>query len=241
MTSSIVVTCMQLCSNMASLAFSSVAVGYTILSVVYLIYGLGRRDKGLPLSQRVVLKCAPVVLLSLYTVWTVLGGRTARHSNVLLASLVLSVIGDGLLLFKHRKDIFLIGIIAFASAQICNIVFLGGTKMEGTWQGIVSFILSAFLFFYIIFPRVKNFLIYPIAVYCFLMTVLLWRGLSMVTMTTSKWSATTLMGGLGCVSYYISDLTLGIHIFAMKVPQGDLIIMISYYAAQLLLFMFVFY
>ena len=214
---------------------------YAALSTVYVVFGLGQRGKRLPLSQRLVLKCLPVVFLSICTVWRVFGASSHAIPNTkeLLVSLVLSAIGDGLLLCKQRKDLFLCGIAAFGTAQLCNIILLGGAKMEGVWQGVFSVFLSSFLYFFVLYPGLKPFLVVPAAIYCFLMTILLWRGL--VLATVSDWSVSSLMGGFGCLSYYVSDLTLGIQLSVQKIPLGDQVIIITYYLAQFCLFSFVFY
>ena len=216
---------------------------YATLSTVYVVFGLEQRGKRLPLAQRLVLKCLPVVFLSICTAWRVFGASTLAIPNTkeLLVSLVLSAIGDGLLLFKQRKDLFLCGIATFGTAQLCNIILLGGAKMEGVWQGVFSVLLSSFLYFFVLYPGLKPFLVVPAAIYCFLMTILLWRGLVLVTVPTSDWSVSSLMGGFGCLSYYVSDLTLGIQLSSQKFPLGDQVVIITYYLAQVFLFSFVFY
>ena len=220
----------------------TVVVIYLAASAAYLILGLGRMSARIHIALRVLLKCLPVFVLLAYLV--VGGGGTLTRpldSNwrLIFISLLFSIAGDALLLFKGIKAVFISGIAAFSAAQVCNILLLGGLRAEGMWAGVFVAILSTSVYLLSLFPNIKSYLILPSFVYTVILSVVLWRGL--VILQNDKWSNAVVAMGMGAVSYYISDLTLGIHLFAVRVPLGEYLIMVTYYIAQVLLFLSVYF
>lgn len=223
---------------------------YLAASATYLVLGLGRLAAQMHIALRVLLKCLPVLVLLAYLV--VGGSGTPTVSPVrgtvtrpldsdwrlIFTSLLFSIAGDALLLFKGSKAAFISGIAAFSTAQVCNILLLGGLRAEGMWSGVFVAALSASLYLLAILPNIKSFLVFPSLVYTIILSIVLWRGL--VVLQKDKWSNAALAMGTGAISYYVSDLTLGIHLFALRVPLGEYIIMVTYYVAQVLLFLSVY-
>ena len=232
-------------------ALTVLVVIYLAASATYLVLGLGRMSARIHIAVRVLLKCLPVFVLLVYLV--VGGGGTVTVSPVrravtrpldsnwrlIFISLLFSIAGDALLLFKGIKSVFISGIAAFSTAQVCNILLLGGLRAEGMWAGVFVAILSTSLYLFAILPNIKSYLILPSFVYTVILSVVLWRGL--VILQNDKWSNAVVAMGMGAVSYYISDLALGIYLFAVRVPLGEYLIMVTYYIAQVLLFLSVYF
>ena len=110
---------------------------------------------------------------------------------------------------------------------------------EGLMEGIIVTLISGIIYFLVLYPNLKSYLILPSFIYCVLLSVVLWRGL-IVLGSVSSATHKHFAAGIGAISYYISDLILSINLFAVKVPYGDYLIMITYYIAQLLLLLSVF-
>lgn len=224
---------------------------YLTASGAYLVLGLGRMSAGIHIALRVLLKCLPVFVLLTYLV--VGSGGTPTVSPVrraairpldsnwrlIFISLLFSIAGDAMLLFKGIKAVFISGIAAFSIAQVCNILLLGGLRAEGMWAGVLVAVLSTSVYLFALLPNIKSFLIFPSFVYTVILSIVLWRGL--VILQKDKWSNAVVAMGMGPVFYYISDLTLGVHLFAVRVPLGEYLIMVTYYIAQILLFMSVYF
>lgn len=230
-------------------ALSVVLVAYLAASAAYIALGLGRRSARLHVALVVLLKCLPVLILLFYLVAG--GGGTVTVSPVARAvirpldsewrlifiSLLFSIAGDALLVFKGSKAAFIVGIAAFSTAQVFNIQLLDGLQAEGLWAGVFVTVLSSCIYLLVILPNLKTFLVLPSFIYTVLLSIVLWRGL-VVLQQQDRWSSVAI--GTGAISYYISDLTLGVHVFAMRVPLGDYVIMVTYYIAQILLFLSVY-
>ena len=232
-------------------ALNVVLVAYLAASAAYIALGLGSRSARMHIALLVLLKCLPVLILLFYLVAG--GGGTLIVSPVarpvtrpldsdwrlIFASLLFSLAGDALLVFKRTKAAFIGGIAAFSAAQVCNIQLLGGLQANGMWPGIFVAILSTTIYLFVLIPNVKAFIVLPSFIYTVLLSIVLWRGL-VVLLQLEGWSSGAVAMGIGAISYYISDLTLGVHLFAMKVPLGDYLIMVTYYIAQILLFLSVY-
>lgn len=224
---------------------------YLAASATYLALGLGRMSAQLHIALRVLLKCLPVLILLAYLVVGGIGTLTVSPVRravtrpldsdwrLIFTSLLFSIAGDALLLFKGNKAAFISGIAAFSTAQICNIQLLGGLKAEGMWAGLLVAALSASVYLFALLPNVKSFLVVPSLIYTVILSVVLWKGL--VVLQKDRWSNGAVAVGTGAISYYISDLALGVHLFAIRVPLGEYIIMVTYYIAQVLLFLSVYF
>ena len=105
-----------------------VIFAYLTSAVVYLVLGLGLRQRRVSITEKLILKCIPVAILACFTALAVYFGDDFTGPGVinvqsrrgkwklLLVSLVFSLLGDGLLLFKNNKLAFLTGIGTFAGA-----------------------------------------------------------------------------------------------------------------------------
>ncbi|CAN9505715.1 unnamed protein product [Ophioblennius macclurei] len=176
-------------------------------------------------------KSAPVILLA----GAVLSWNGGQSVLGVAGGLLLSAVGDCCLVWPEH---FLHGMGAFAAAHLLySISFLSSryaTHSSSSW--IRPLYLILFLFgggFYIyLFPFLKKVpnseLLTPaVAVYIFLIIVM-----GALAIRTRR--AATLLGSL---SFMVSDLALALQVFKVTPPpeHGNMIVMVTYYLAQLLI------
>lgn len=68
-----------------------------------------------------------------------------------------------------------------------------------------------------------------------MITIMIWRAITglQVSLRGQTWQWTKLSSCIGAVSFGISDLILGVNKFYLPIPFARVIVMITYYGAQL--------
>lgn len=211
---------------------------YAMLCLLYMFLGMNSDKKPLQL----VLKCAPIVLL-IVTVGNEIYIRRApvtssapgssKQLSTLFWGLVFTCIGDGYLIFE---SFFLYGVVSFAVAQAIFISLFDGRVsllFEATRNEIISGItitvVSTLVLAYI-WPKLKRALVIPVAIYCFVISFMLW---SAVVKMLQKPTDLTVLGAIGALMFYTSDLLLGVNKWRLQIPFAQVFIMTTYYTAQL--------
>lgn len=98
--------------------------------------------------------------------------------------------------------------------------------------GIVISILAGISFFYFI-PSLTPFWTVCVGVYTILISIMAWRALARVQLFEELWTWTKLCSSVGAVLFMISDFLIAVHRFVRPVPYEQILIMLTYYAAQL--------
>lgn len=211
---------------------------YVAMCKIYLFFGFRTDSK----VAKVVLKCLPVAFLTAMVGLHVLDTRapvtsTAPGSVAKLAKLfwglLFSCIGDAYLLFS---DYFLFGVIAFAMAQsIYTTLFGGGVVLflEATQNEVVSGLAVAsisVLVYASVMTRMPRKMVIPAAVYALLISMMLWSALVQAQRSLND---LTILGAVGAVLFYTSDVLLTVNKWRMSVPFAPVLIMTTYYSAQL--------
>lgn len=214
------------------------AMLYTVLCKLYMFLGMNSDKKPLKL----VLKCAPIIFL-IVTVGKIIFQSGApvtsnapgslKQFSKLFWGLIFSCIGDGYLVFE---SLFLYGIVAFAVAQVIfTWLFDGGLSLlfEPNHSEIISGLaitaVSTLIFAYIL-PKLKRTLVVPVAIYTIVISFMLW---SAVVKMQQKTTDLTVVGAIGALMFYTSDLLLGVNKWRLKIPFAQVFIMTTYYTAQL--------
>lgn len=76
---------------------------------------------------------------------------------------------------------------------------------------------------------------YLVAVYIALIGFMGWRAMAGVQLCNDLWTWTKLSACIGSVLFIVSDLTIAVNEFCFPVPYSRVIIMATYYAAQMLI------
>lgn len=200
---------------MANLSFI-----YGLLATAYLL-----SHSWLPDGYIAIVKSAPILFLIIRT----FSLFTQSTKYLLLAALICSAIGD-ILLALNFADSFIIGLIAFALAHLfysCRLLtWFAWSPKRFTITLVYG--LYCLLVLYIILPNAGSLYI----------PVLIYMGIiSLMTLCAIFAGKHTLLILFGALLFTFSDSLLAINKFVQQIPFETLLIMLSYYAAQLLIFL----
>ena len=219
--------------------FALIQYIYIGLSVIYLLFGINSNSNLLKL----VLKCAPIstlLALSGLTAYRVLSdygpmaqGPMIESLDKLFWGLLFSIFGDMYLVFN---GLFLLGIVSFAVAQATYIYLFDGALLLTIpleQQQIVTAVaigLVSVLIYSYIFPKLSWVLSVAALVYCILISVMLWCAFVRAQLTPSK---PNVAAAIGACLFYMSDLVLALKKWRIKIPSMSILVMVTYYGAQL--------
>ena len=178
-----------------------------------------------PYPGHFIIKAVPVLTLSVLALTKV----AALKGKLLFTALVLSAGGDiALALGGEQEMIFTIGLGLFLVAHVVYIVaFSRDFKVQRSRIPIVIVLIAyAVAIAVIMTPSLKDMMI-PVYVYMVVITLMgvfaAFRGPKSVLVLC------------GAISFIISDSILAINKFMVAVPGADYLVMVTYYAAQLLI------
>jgi len=196
---------------------------YVAMCKIYLFFGFRTDSK----VAKVVLKCLPVAFLTAIVGVQVLDTRAPMTSTApgsvarlgkLFWGLLFSCIGDAYLVFS---DYFLFGVIAFAMAQsIYTTLFGGGVVLflEATQNELVSGLAVASITVLVIASAVTHIphkMVIPVVIYALLISMMLWSALVQAQRSLND---LTILGAVGAVLFYTSDVLLMWNNWRMSVP-----------------------
>ena len=139
------------------------------------------------------------------------------------------MVGDIFLVWNHLY--FIHGMMAFFLAHILYVRALGFDPLKPA-TGAVCFMITVVIFKCYL-PGLKGILVYAVAGYTVIITVMLWRALAGVRITGDPNRWTRMCACFGAVFFCISDTIIGINKFCFPVMWARALIMTTYYAGQL--------
>lgn len=153
------------------------------------------------------------------------------YNRRILYGLLFAIAGDILLVWQQREIYFMLGMVCFTGTQICYILAFGFTPF-GLKEFIPSLV-GLIVFLSIINPCVPAGLMgYLVPVYATLLSIMGWRSLACFTLSGDiPWKK--ILSAIGAFLFVISDIFIGINKFCYPVPFERVIVMTTYYAAQL--------
>ena len=180
----------------------------------------------------------PMILISLFVFFAFQvtmvkpKGRELRISTFLMEGLVLSLVGDTLLMFDADPMFFILGLSAFLLAHVFYILtFYTVLKTEKLKLDLRLFIpVSVYyaLLVFLLFPVLGEMRI-PVLVYGIVISIMFVLALHMINLKyreAGKWMA------IGAAMFVLSDSLLAFNKFYQAFPFAGIYIMISYAAAQ---------
>ncbi len=181
-------------------------------------------------------KPAPMIAL---IAWFTLVGKWDGPLAAAGLGLVFSLLGDILLMLPAR--FFLGGMAAFLLAHLAYIYAFNHPPIEFHWEILlpVAAAVGAFAF---LMRRIRaglrrrrqSELLIPIGVYAVVLSLMALAALT--TLFRPGWETeAALMVSVGGVLFFLSDSILAYHQFVSAVPRGDLLVMVTYHLAQLLI------
>ncbi len=217
---------------------------YIAMSVTYLLLGLHSNSKLLKL----VLKCSPIATLlgligySAFNIFNGLGpllpGNTLNNLWCLFWGILFSLLGDMYLVFD---SMFLLGIVSFSMTQGIYAYFFNGAQLLlGISTGLeqqqiitaLAIGLVSAIFYCYVYPKFSWKMSVLALLYCVLTSTMLWSAITRAQLTPST---PNLTAAVGACLFYISDLVLALKKWRFETPIADIVVMVTYYGAQLLI------
>ncbi|XP_017657025.1 lysoplasmalogenase isoform X2 [Nannospalax galili] len=163
-----------------------------------------------------LVKCLPLLCLVVF-LWAVASGRS--YTQLLQGALLCSAVGDACLIWPET---FLHGMAAFSAAHLLYIRAFGLSPLQ---PGLLLFTIPASLMYYsLLLQHLEPDMVLPVVAYGLILNAMLWRALA--------WGRSA---GWGALLFMISDGVLAWDIFVQPLPFAHLLVMTTYYAAQLLI------
>lgn len=154
----------------------------------------------------------------------------AAYKTLVLAGLVFSLLGDIALMFPEKW--FTAGLVAFLAAQVLYILAFrprpGNPPSAATF---LPFVLFGLLMFFLLAPKLGPMKV-PVFVYIAAITAM--AGFA-AARYVDLGGTRTLLAFVGAVLFLVSDSVLAYDRFARKVPAARLLVLGTYFPAQLLI------
>jgi uncharacterized membrane protein YhhN len=176
------------------------------------------------------------VFKTMAMIWTIviaasaLGQVSPFYKAMIIGGLSFSLIGDLLLLYPHQS--FLHALSSFLVAHLFYIAAFATGAMEGiSLTGCSAFVFLGFFLFWLVGGHLGT-MKAPVTFY---LVVLMVMGLC----ATSRWLGTGESGSVfafaGAILFILSDALLGIDRFRHRFKGAQVLVLGTYYAAQLLI------
>jgi len=213
---------------------------YGFLSIIYITFGINSKYK----TIKCILKCAPVFFLTSFMLLSftkidlghVQGNENFQRLERALYGFLLSLLGDFYLVFD---SLFVLGILGFALAQVMYIILFSGwidmaySLEHGDIVAAIAISLISLTVYCCILRKLTWVLVIPCALYCVLLSSMLW--LAWVNGMRDS-SGQSMIGAVGAGFFYISDLLLVLGKWKLlEIPYGKYIVILTYYVSQILI------
>ncbi len=212
---------------------------FAFLSLLYVLFGISSTYR----LVKVIFKCAPLLFLISFLASGSAGlnlGPAQPKGNFedlerIVFGLIFSLLGDFYLIFD---SMFILGILAFASSHIVYINIFGGLKvfsydMEyGDLLSAIAVGLISLTVLLYIWKKLSWLLVVPSIIYCIILSAMMWCAL---VNARHQESTSSIMGAAGAGLFYTSDLLLVLGRWRLNIPYGKYMIILTYYAAQILI------
>ena len=152
------------------------------------------------------------------------------YRTLIIAGIAFSLAGDVFLMLPQNTFVF--GLVSFLIAHIFYIfAYRSVSGFHLTWWLALPYVVYGFFMIYLLWPHVGALRI-PVIIYAAVLMIMGWQA-------AEQWwhvrDTSMLLAMVGALLFILSDTTLALNKFRAPVPQRDLIIMSTYYAAQFLI------
>jgi len=181
-----------------------------------------------------IVKIAPILSLIAFVLLhgISLTSEQYSYSRRILLGLVTSAVGDLFLVFSEQ--FFLYGMAAFGIAQGLYASAFGLYPFNLP-AGVAVAATGVTFFTYVTSAMNHTVLVIALGLYTALISTMVWRAIARVQFFDDLWTWTKLCSCVGAVIFAISDGTIAINKFVFPVPFEHVIVMSTYYCAQLLI------
>ncbi|XP_069480264.1 lysoplasmalogenase TMEM86A [Ambystoma mexicanum] len=180
-----------------------------------------------------LIKCLPIFCLWVFLLAHGLHFVVTRGSaKRIFAGLIFSAVGDAFLIWQEQ-GYFVHGLLMFAIAHILYSAAFGMKPLD-LKAGVVMGLISGFMYI-LLYSYLSSPFTYLVGVYTALIAFMGWRAVAGIQLCNDLWTWTKLSACIGAVLFIVSDLTIAVNKFCFPVPSSRAIIMVTYYAAQMLI------
>ena len=220
--------------------FEGYVLLYCALCLLYILFFINRRSS----KYKALFKVLPILVLVVCCVkmashviapFHIKGPSYVSNLKRLGWGLIFSAIGDVYLVFDK---LFIYGLLAFSISQGLYFVsfssehfYMKLTSLEMTLAPAIL-LLSMTIYFYLL-PKVKWSLAIPAFFYFILISGMFWSALVQAH-KFYEYSNYFVVGAIGAGLFYVSDMYLAVNIGRGPLRYAQYIVMVTYYAAQLL-------
>ncbi|XP_023011937.1 lysoplasmalogenase TMEM86A [Leptinotarsa decemlineata] len=184
------------------------------------------KDKPSVLST--ILKCLPIVSLMLFVLLHGMNLKDEyKYSRRILTGLIFCCIGDALLIWNNYFDL---GMLAFIIGHV-EYVRAFGFRPLNLKLGLFLYSLGITVLLYLL-PNLHGVFTIGVPIYIFVITTMLWRAIARVQFFEDLWTWSKLGTCAGSILFALSDLILAIDRFKYNIDYVQVLVMSTYYAAQ---------
>ncbi|XP_051896949.1 lysoplasmalogenase-like protein TMEM86A isoform X2 [Pristis pectinata] len=204
-------------------------VPFFVTACIYIVIG---HVSSIPLWMKGLSKVLPIICLCIFILEN--GKQFVHHHHSvrkLLVGLFFSAMGDALLLVDNQA-IFIGGAAMFALAHCTYTWAFGFKPLNLQAGGLVAVAVILGLTFLGMCSNLYDVLL--LSCYCTLIGLMAWRANAEI-LFHHQWPPAKLTGAIGAWLFMVSDLTLATNLLCFPVPFQTIIVMTTYYAAQLLI------
>ena len=158
-----------------------------------------------------------------------------KAEPLVYAGLIFSFLGD-MILTRSGALFFLLGMLAFMGTHVCNSIFFyrqqksRGQRGKGIWWALVLLAMLSAIVFFVLKPYLGSFQ-WPILFYMCIISGMAILATGIIDATASKKTATHCFIP-GAFLFVISDALLAMNKFLWHEPLADILVMMTYGAAQ---------
>ncbi|KAI1889888.1 hypothetical protein AGOR_G00167550 [Albula goreensis] len=180
-----------------------------------------------------LVKCLPILCL-----WAFILAhgacflRTHSGARKILAGLVFSTLGDAFLIWQDQ-GYFTHGLLMFAVTHVLYSSAFG-MKPLNLQAGMVAGSISV-LSYILLYPYLCGPFTYLVGGYIAVIGFMGWRAMAGIQLTNDLWTWTHMSACLGAGLFMVSDLTIAVDKFCFPLPYSRVLVMATYYAAQMLI------
>ena len=178
----------------------------------------------------------PLIVISLLVYLFIENGHKQKAVTFAIAGLLLSLVGDVLLIFQGQHPLFFIGgLVSFLIAHVCYIFYylrssdtVAVKKLNNKTIFIMLIIIYGIVFFVLLYPKLEALKV-PVFLYTTILVVMNIFAFNRYGKVNYK-SFKLIM--IGALCFTLSDSLLAINKFLLPLPLAGVWILASYGAAQ---------
>ena len=151
-----------------------------------------------------------------------------HYSKFIFTGLLFSVVGD--LLLEYSASLFIYGLIAFLLAHITYIVAFFKRSKRIALIPLILLMAFGIVIYWLLYPELGN-MAHPVLIYIIVILIMSWRAAAQ-----GNYDKNAIYAVGGSVLFVLSDSIIAFNKFYVEIQHAGYLIMLTYWAAQSLLF-----